>query len=116
MDDDFNTAGAIAALHAVANEINQHRRDGVEDQARQSAAVLVRLGAVLGLLQQDPEAFFQADAGGELSAEDIEAMIQARADARKAKDFAEADRIRDELAGQGIILDDSRAGTTWRRG
>jgi len=116
MDDDFNTAGAIAALHAVANEINQHRRDGTEEQARQSAAVLVRLGAVLGLLQQDPEAFFQADTGGELSAEDIEAMIQARADARKAKDFAEADRIRDELAGQGIILDDSRAGTTWRRG
>ncbi|MDR9423848.1 MAG: cysteine--tRNA ligase [Marinobacter sp.] len=116
MDDDFNTAGAIAALHAVANEINQHRRDGAEDQTRQSAAVLVRLGAVLGLLQQDPEAFFQADTGGELSAEDIEAMIQARADARKAKDFAEADRIRDELAGQGIILDDSRAGTTWRRG
>lgn len=116
MDDDFNTAGAIAALHAVANEINQHRRDGAEEQARQSAAVLVRLGAVLGLLQQDPEAFFQADTGGDLSAEDIEAMIQARADARKAKDFAEADRIRDELAGQGIILDDSRAGTTWRRG
>ncbi|MGM0953332.1 MAG: cysteine--tRNA ligase [Pseudomonadota bacterium] len=116
MDDDFNTAGAIAALHAVANEINQHRRDGAEEPARQSAAVLVRLGAVLGLLQQDPEAFFQADTGGELSAEDIEAMIQARADARKAKDFAEADRIRDELAGQGIILDDSRAGTTWRRG
>jgi len=116
MDDDFNTAGAIAALHAVANEINQHRRDGTEEQARESAAVLVRLGAVLGLLQQDPEAFFQADTGGDLSAEDIEAMIQARADARKAKDFAEADRIRDELAGQGIILDDSRAGTTWRRG
>ncbi|MGO1232773.1 MAG: cysteine--tRNA ligase [Marinobacter sp.] len=116
MDDDFNTAGAIAALHAVANEINQHRRDGAEEQARQSAAVLVRLGAVLGLLQQNPEAFFQADTGGDLSAEDIETMIQARADARKAKDFAEADRIRDELAGQGIILDDSRAGTTWRRG
>lgn len=116
MDDDFNTAGAIAVLHGVANEINQFRRDGNEDEAKKSAAVLVRLGAVLGLLQQDPEAFFQADTGGELSAEEIEALIQARADARKAKDFAEADRIRDELAEKGIILDDSREGTTWRRG
>ncbi|WP_417530432.1 cysteine--tRNA ligase [Marinobacter lipolyticus] len=116
MDDDFNTAGAIAVLHAVANEINQHRREGKEEEARQAAAVLVRLGGVLGLLQQDPEAFFQADAGGELTAEDIEAMIQARAEARKAKNFAEGDRIRDELAEKGIILDDSREGTTWRRG
>ncbi|WP_449285169.1 cysteine--tRNA ligase [Marinobacter sp. PE14] len=115
MDDDFNTAGAIAVLHAVANEINQHRRDGREEDAKRSAAVLVRLGGVLGLLQQDPEAFFQADTGGELSAEDIEALIQARADARKAKNFAEADRIRDELLGKGIILDDSREGTTWRK-
>ncbi len=116
MDDDFNTAGAIAVLHAVANEINQHRRDGTEELAKQSATVLVRLGAVLGLLQQDPEAFFQADTGSELSAEDIEAMIQARANARKAKNFSEADRIRDELMKQGIVLDDSREGTTWRRG
>ena len=115
MDDDFNSAGAIAVLHAVANEINQHRRNGDEAQAKQSAAVLVRLGGVLGLLQQDPEAFFHAGADGELSAEYIETMIQARADARKAKDFAEADRIRDELAEQGVILDDSREGTSWRR-
>jgi cysteinyl-tRNA synthetase len=115
MDDDFNTAGAIAVLHAVANEINQHRRDGREDDAKRSAAVLVRLGGVLGLLQQDPEAFFQADTGSELGAEDIEALIQARADARKAKNFAEADRIRDDLLDKGIILDDSREGTTWRK-
>lgn len=115
MDDDFNTAGAIAVLHAVANEINQHRRDGREEDAKRCAAVLVRLGGVLGLLQQDPEAFFQADTGGELRAGDIEALIQARTDARKAKDFAEADRIRDHLAEKGIILDDAREGTSWRR-
>ncbi|MBE0484607.1 cysteine--tRNA ligase [Marinobacter sp.] len=115
MDDDFNTAGAIAVLHAIANDINHHRREGREDRAAQSAAVLVRLGGVLGLLQQNPEAFFQADTGGELSADDIEAMIQARAAARKAKNFAEGDRIRDELLEKGIILDDSREGTTWRR-
>jgi len=116
MDDDFNTAGAIAVLHAVANDINHHRREGRDDEARDAAAVLVRLGGVLGLLQQDPEAFFQADTGGELTPEQIEAMIQARAEARKAKNFAEGDRIRDELAEKGIILDDSREGTTWRRG
>jgi len=115
MDDDFNTAGAIAVLHAVANDINQHRREGNEEKAAYSAAVLVRLGGVLGLLQQDPEAFFQADTGSELSVADIEAMIQARAEARKAKDFAESDRIRDELLEKGIILDDSREGTSWRR-
>lgn len=115
MDDDFNTAGAIAVLHAVANDINHYRREGDEEAAKSSAAVLVRLGAVLGLLQQDPEAFFQADTGSELTAQDIEAMIQARADARKAKDFAEADRIRDDLLEKGIILDDSREGTNWRR-
>ncbi|KPQ30277.1 MAG: cysteine--tRNA ligase [Marinobacter excellens HL-55] len=115
MDDDFNTAGAIAVLHAIANDINHHRREDREDLAAQSAAVLVRLGGVLGLLQQDPEAFFQADTGGELSADDIEAMIQARAAARKAKNFAEGDRIRDELLEKGIILDDSREGTSWRR-
>ena len=114
MDDDFNTAGAIAVLHQVANEINQFRRDGDTEQAHRSAAVLVRLGGILGLLQQSSDAFFQADTG-ELSAADIEAMIQARADARKAKNFAEADRIRDELLEKGIILDDSREGTSWRR-
>ncbi|MDI9245780.1 cysteine--tRNA ligase [Marinobacter sp. CHS3-4] len=116
MNDDFNTAGAMAVLHSVANEINQYRRDGNDDEASRSAAVLVRLGGILGLLQQDPEAYFQAGVDGELSADEIETMIQARTDARKNKDFAEADRIRDELASKGVILDDSREGTSWRRG
>ncbi|WP_100639588.1 cysteine--tRNA ligase [Marinobacter salexigens] len=115
MNDDFNCPGAISVLHALANDINQHRREGREDEARKAATVMIRLGDVLGILQQNPDAFFQADSGGELTAEGIEAKIQARADARKAKDFAGADRIRDELAEQGIILDDSREGTSWRR-
>lgn len=115
MNDDFNTAGAMAVLHQVANDINQHRREGRDDDAAQSAAVLVRLGEVLGLLQQDPDAFFHADAGGDLSAEEIEAMIKARADARSNKDFAGADRVRDQLLEHGIILDDTREGTSWRR-
>lgn len=116
MDDDFNTAEAISVLHGAASELNQARRDGHDDRAAELAAVLVRLGAVLGILQQDPEAFFKAGVEGDLFAEQIEAMIQARADARKTKNFAEADRIRDELQEKGIILDDSREGTSWRRG
>jgi cysteinyl-tRNA synthetase len=116
MSDDFNTAGAMAVLHSVANEINQHRRDGDAAVASEKAAILGRLGGVLGLLQQDPEAYFKAGSANELGAEDIEAMIQARADARKNRDFAEADRIRDELLSKGVILDDSRQGTSWRRG
>lgn len=119
MNDDFNCAGAIAVLHAVAGEINQQRREGNYEAACASAAVLVRLGAVLGLLQQDPDQYYQNDSASntaELSADQIETMIQARADARKGRDFAGADRIRDELLQRGIILDDSRDGTSWRRG
>ncbi|WP_228160545.1 cysteine--tRNA ligase [Marinobacter bohaiensis] len=115
MADDFNTAGANTVLHAVASEINRLRRDGDDQKAAELAGVLVRLGDVLGLLQQDPEAFFQADAGEGPTADDIEALIEARAEARRNRDFAEADRIRDELAEQGVILDDSREGTSWRR-
>ncbi|PAV26778.1 cysteinyl-tRNA synthetase [Tamilnaduibacter salinus] len=115
MDDDFNTAGAMTVLHAVASDINQQRRDGDDTAATRSAGVLRRLGRALGLLEQDPEAFFQGGSDDDLSPEVIEEQIAARAEARRNKDFAEADRIRDELAEQGVILDDSREGTTWRR-
>ncbi|ROU01924.1 cysteine--tRNA ligase [Marinobacter sp. R17] len=115
MDDDFNTAGANTVLHALASEINRLRRDGEEAEALRLAAVLVRLGGVLGLLQQDPEAYFQSGSGKGPSAEEIEQQIEARAEARRNRDFAEADRIRDTLAEQGVILDDSREGTSWRR-
>ena len=115
MDDDFNTPEAMTVLHAVASELNLLRRDGRDHEAADLAAVLVRLGKVLGVLQQDPEAFFKAGGEGDLSAEAIEQMIQARNQARKDRDFAEADRIRDELADKGVILDDSREGTSWRR-
>lgn len=115
MDDDFNTAGANTVLHAVASEINRLRRGGEEQAAARLAGVLVRLGDVLGLLQQDPEVFFQAGTSEGPSAEEIEAQIEARAEARRNRDFAEADRIRDALFDQGVILDDAREGTTWRR-
>lgn len=114
MDDDFNTPEAFAVLFELAREINRLRNAGDNDQAAALGRVLVRLGGVLGLLQQDPEHFFQgADEG--LAADEIERWIRARADARKNRDFAESDRIRDWLKEQGVVLDDSREGTSWRR-
>ncbi|MDN0083958.1 cysteine--tRNA ligase [Crenobacter sp. SG2305] len=110
MDDDFNTVEAMAVLFELAGEVN--RTHSVE-----LAAQLKALGGVLGLLQRDPVAFLQDGVAGEagLSAEAIEALIQARKDARAAKNWAESDRIRDELHNSGVILEDGAQGTTWRR-
>ena len=109
MDDDFNTAEALAVLFDLANEANR-------SQSREAAGLLKALGKVLGLLEQDPQAFLQ---GGTDSADDdvavIEAKIAARIAAKKAKDFAEADRIRAELLADGVALEDSPQGTIWRR-
>ncbi len=110
LQDDLNTPLAIAALHEIASEMN---RSGIgADQLRAG-------GAVLGLLQADPEAWFKwqpAGAGGGLSDADIATAIQNRLDARTAKNFAEADRIRKELSDAGIVLEDGPGGTSWRRG
>ena len=110
MDDDFNTAEAVAALFELANEVNRSASPAL-------AAQLKALGGVLGLLGRAPQAFLQAgapDAGG-LDADAIEAKIAERAAAKKAKNFADADRIRAELTEAGVILEDGAGGTTWRR-
>jgi cysteinyl-tRNA synthetase len=117
MNDDFNTPEAVAVLFDLAREVNRARAADPAD-AVALAAVLRELGGVLGLLQADPEDFLKgAAAAGEkgLGAADIEALIQKRLDARKAKNWAEADRIRDELKAQGVVLEDGAGGTTWRR-
>ncbi|WP_152485294.1 cysteine--tRNA ligase [Halomonas sp. THAF5a] len=113
MDDDFNTPEALSVLFELARELNRARKEAPE-RAPALAAELKRLGGVLGLLQQDPASFLKAGAADLPLAEgEIQAQIEARAAAKKARDFAQADAIRDELAALGIILKDSREGTTW---
>jgi len=110
MDDDFNTPEAVAVLFDLATEINRAGN-------QQLVAQLMGLAGLLGLLQRDPTAFLQGtpEQTGGVSNSDIENRIAARIAAKKAKNFAEADRIRDELKAAGIVLEDSAAGTTWRR-
>jgi len=113
MDDDFNTPEALSVLFDLARELNRAKKEA-PGEAPALAAELRRLGGILGLLQQDPAAFLKAGAGElPLSEAEIQAKIDERAAAKKAKDFAAADAIRDELAALGIILKDSREGTGW---
>jgi cysteinyl-tRNA synthetase len=105
MDDDFNTAEAIAVLFELANEVNR-------SQSAESATQLKALGAVLGLLERDPTVFLQG-AGSDDAL--IVEQIAARNAAKLAKNYAEADRIRKALLADGIVLEDSAAGTNWRR-
>ena len=146
MDDDFNTPIAVAELQSLAREINTAKAAGQGELAAARSAELVVLGARLGLLQHDPETFLRkraakqaapatlgvdattaALAGAEaraavgvlaaLSDADIERLIEERAAARKARDFRESDRIRDQLAASGVLLEDQPGGRTlWRRG
>jgi cysteinyl-tRNA synthetase len=119
MDDDFNTPEAIAVLQGLARELNTARAPvGDAHQARLLAGELRALGGVLGVLRVPPEEWFRAGVGaGALSDAEIDAHIAARAAAKKAKNFPESDRIRNELAAAGVILEDKPGGvTTWRRG
>ncbi|PLX59819.1 cysteine--tRNA ligase [Sedimenticola selenatireducens] len=116
MDDDFNTPEALAVLFDLVREINRLRSEEV-DRAAALAAELRRLGGVLGILQDDPEHYLRGgvEESG-LSDDQIDGLIRQRHTAKAEKNWVEADKIRDQLKDQGVVLEDGPQGTTWRRG
>ncbi|NRP93966.1 MULTISPECIES: cysteine--tRNA ligase [unclassified Marinobacterium] len=114
MDDDFNTPMAFAVLFEMASELNRLKGKD-EAAASQLAGQIKALAGVVGLLQQNPKDFLQQGGAGEISGDEVEALIVERKEARANKDFARSDEIRDQLAAAGVILKDGPEGTTWYR-
>lgn len=118
MSDDFNTPEAMAVLFEVARDLNVAAKEQRADDSQRHYNTLKELCAVLAIAQHPVDAFLKSDVGQEalsLTDADIEALIQQRSDAKKAKDFAGADVIRQSLLAQGVVLEDTRQGTVWRR-
>ncbi|WP_168391321.1 cysteine--tRNA ligase [Acinetobacter indicus] len=118
MRDDFNTAEAIAVLFEVNKELNRAVKEENAEQAAIFYATLRHLTNILGLVQHNVDEFLKSDIGQDalgLSEEQIEDLIQQRKDAKKDKNFARADEIRQSLLDQGVVLEDTRQGTVWRR-
>ena len=114
MDDDFNTPVALSVLFDLARELN--KTDDLTEKQK-LAHTLKHLAGVLGILQDDPETFLKGGAdSSDLDEQGVEQLIQQRQQAKQAKNWAEADKIRDQLKEQGIVLEDAPGGkTTWRR-
>jgi cysteinyl-tRNA synthetase len=121
MNDDFNTPEALAVLLALARDLNVAKAAGDMASAAALAGELIALGQVLGILNVDADVWLKARPGQSLdapaedpAAADIDALVAARKAARLAKNFAESDRIRDELLARNVVLEDGPKGTTWR--
>ncbi len=112
LEDDLNTPKALAEFFALAKALN--KAENTDERERLTASMLAA-GELMGLLQQDPEDWFAGSVDGELSADEIEALIAERAAAKAGKDYAQADALRDKLAAAGIRIEDGPDGTTWRR-
>ena len=109
LNEDFDSHGAVAVLFELAAEANRQK-------SGELSGLLKMLGGLIGLLEREPMAYLQGGAAaGGLDEAAIDQMIADRAAAKKAKNFAESDRIRDVLKAAGIALDDSAQGTSWRR-
>jgi cysteinyl-tRNA synthetase len=121
MDDDLNTAAGLGTIFDEVRDINRLIDSSVQGKDIKSRLIkgrgdLLDCGKVLGLLEEEPSRFFQEiiKAPPEIDTEEIEKMIQERDEARRTKDWAKADAIREELSGKGIILEDGSKGTSWR--
>jgi cysteinyl-tRNA synthetase len=114
MNDDFNTPEALAVLFEIAREANRLDKAGSKAEGARHAALLKRLGGLLGLLQQNPDAFRQGGGDAGFVAE-VETAIAAIAAARQAKDYARSDVLREELKARGVVVEFSREGIKWRR-
>jgi cysteinyl-tRNA synthetase len=115
MDDDFNTPEALAVLQGLTREINTARAAGDTARAATLGAELRALGESLGLLEVPAEEWFRLARAGSIDDAEVERRIAARTAARSRKEWAESDRIRDELAALGVILEDKGGATSWRR-
>ena len=110
--DDLNTPLALSVLHELVNTLN--KAESAEER-REAKSKLVASAAVLGLLYQDPESWFKQGAGGPLDENEINRLIEERALAKKEKNYARADEIRNQLKSAGIVLEDTPSGTTWKK-
>ena len=115
MDDDFNTREAISVLFEMAREVNRLKRD-TDPQAAVLASQMRGLGNILGLLELDPQAYLRGEAGeGDLADANVDALVVQRQQAKLDRNFALSDQIRDQLKVAGIVLEDSKEGTVWKR-
>ena len=115
MDDDFNTPVALAVIFELVRDLNTARGEARSDEVETLAVLLQSLAAVLGLLREDPELFLKAGGSSGLADDAIEALIKQRVQAKLDKDYGLADTIRKQLKDDGVVLEDTRDGTVWKR-